>query len=85
LVPDHETNHAACHRPSQRADDGIDIQDVRRFLELIAPLEINVLPGDGGDLFAYLRALRIPASFLLLLEPITEDIVRMLMHGVTAG
>ena len=30
-------------------------------LELVAPMEIDVLPGDGGDFLDRLRALRIAA------------------------
>jgi len=59
-----EINHTTRRWLGQHADDRIDIQGVRRFLELIAPLEIDVLPGDEGDLFGCLRTLRIPRSFL---------------------
>src|ERR1035438_3036786 len=59
----------ARRRSRQSADDGIDIQGIRRFLELIAPLEIEMLPRDRGDLLGCLRTLRIPASFLVLQEP----------------
>jgi hypothetical protein len=32
-------------------------------------LKIDVLPGDGRDLFGGFRALRIPGPFLVLQEP----------------
>jgi hypothetical protein len=32
-------------------------------------LKVNVLPGDGGELFGCLGALRIPGVFLVLQEP----------------
>jgi hypothetical protein len=50
-------------------DDGIDVQRVRLLLKFVAPLEINVLPGDWADLFGGLRAWRIRGAFLLLEEP----------------
>ena len=44
----------------QCANDRIYIQGIRLLQELEAALEIDVLPGDGGDFFGRLRALRIP-------------------------
>jgi hypothetical protein len=34
------------------ADDHINVEWVRLLLELVAPLEIDVLPGNGGYLFS---------------------------------
>jgi hypothetical protein len=47
-------------------DDGIDVQDVRGFQELETALKVDVLPGNGADLFGGLRASGVADAFLVL-------------------
>jgi hypothetical protein len=49
-------------------DDRVHIEGVRLLQELESTLEIDVLPGDGGDLYRCFRAMRITGPFLMLQE-----------------
>ena len=53
----------------QFTDDRVHIWRVWLLQELESTLKIDVLPGDGRDLFGCVRTLRIPGSLLVLQEP----------------
>src|ERR1035437_6906516 len=48
--------------------DGLNDEGVYLLLELVAPVEVDVLPGDRGDLLDFVGTLRLPGSFLVLQE-----------------
>ena len=52
----------------QRADDRIYIKRVWLLQEFEPALKVDVLLGDGGDLFGRLRTRYIPSSFLVFQE-----------------